>query len=782
MDRRLLPFQGWRLTLFQAIMIGVFLVFSVRMYDLQLLRGEEFLDAADENRLSELPLPAQRGVIFDRYNRSMAKNVPAFNVTVIPAALPSVPAEVLDIYNRLSALVDVPPTIAAASASNQNVRSIEELVDEGNRIAPFRPVVIAQDVEFHVALQIKEEAITLPGVEINPISVREYPSAALTSHLIGYMAPISAEEAEQLIAQGYNPAYDRTGVDGIEYFLEPQLAGQRGSILREVDVAGETIKNLRQIDPSPGQNIRLTIDLDLQQAAENALRNRIALLNAQNNRIVSQQGVIIAMNPQNGQILALVSYPGYDNSRFSRNIDVPYYLDVAADPLKPLVNNAIRSLYPPGSTWKIITASAALQEGVIGANTTLSDPGSLVVENKYAPNDPAASQTFVCWKRDGHGQIDIRGAIAQSCNVFFYQVGGGNPDVSEARLRPGGLGINNIFRYATAFGIGTELGIELPGENQGRMPDPDWKRILYGENWSTGDTYNASLGQGFVNITPLQLISAAATVINGGTLYQPTIIESLLDPEGNVLQPFTADVERNVAIDNLLPTDGIRLNLVEDMIMQGSSSLACTCEPDAPNGFYNPVRCNAAAYSKSIDVNPDEFIVENRNYSVYVPPNYVFNGGVCDPLRFDPSYQPAFVSSDNLQIVREGMRQAVTVGTAKAANLPYVEVAGKTGTAEYCDNIARPLGLCVFGNWPAHAWFLGFAPYENPEILVVGFVYSGREGSLVALPMVTEVLEEYFRLKNERAGIEPPGADLPALPEVELPSELLAPTVVPAGG
>jgi penicillin-binding protein 2 len=780
MDRRLLPFLGWRLTSFQAIMIGVFLVFSIRMYDLQILRGQEFLAAADENRLSELPLPSQRGVIFDRYNRSLAKNVPAFNVTVIPAALPSVPAEVLDIYNRLSALVDVPPTIAAARASNQAVRSIEELVDEGNRIAPFRAVVVAEDVEFHVALQIKEEAITLPGVAIQPISVREYPSADLTSHIIGYMAPISAEEAEGLIEQGYNPAYDRTGVDGIEYFLESQLAGQRGSILSEVDVAGETLNNLRQIDPLPGQNIRLTIDLDLQQAAETALKNRIALLNAQNNRIISQQGVVIAMNPQNGQILALVSYPGYDNSRFARNIDVPYYLDVAADPLKPLVNNAIRSLYPPGSTWKIITASAALQEGVIGPNTTLSDPGSLVVENKYAPNDPSASQTFVCWNRSGHGQIDIRGAIAQSCNVFFYQVGGGNPDVSEARLRPGGLGINNIFRYATAFGIGTELGIELPGENQGRMPDPDWKRILYGENWSTGDTYNASLGQGFVNITPLQLISAASVVVNGGTLYQPTIIDSLLDAEGNVLEPFTPDVERNVSIDNLLPTDGIRLNLVEDMIMQGSSSLACTCEPDSP--FYNGVRCNAAAYSKPVDVNPDAFIVENRNYSVYVPPNYVFNGGVCDSLRFDPSYQPAFVSSDNLQIVREGMRSAVTVGTAKGANLPYVEVAGKTGTAEYCDNIARPLGLCVFGNWPAHAWFVGYAPYENPEILIVGFVYSGKEGSLVALPMVTEVLEEYFRLKNERAGIEPPGANLPTLPEVEAPIIPLPSTETPSVG
>jgi penicillin-binding protein 2 len=773
MDRRLLPFQGWRLTLLQAIMFGVFLVFSVRMYDLQVLRGQEFQDASDENRLSEIPLPADRGVIFDRYNRSLAKNVPAFNVTVIPAALPSDAKEELDIFNRLSALVNVPPTIAAANASGRAIRSIEELVDEGNRIAPFRPVVIAQDVDFHVALQVKEESITLPGVEIQAISVREYPTGALTAHLIGYMAPISAEEAEQLIAQGYNPAYDRTGVDGIEYFLETQLSGQRGRETREVDVAGEVIKKIQRIDPVPGQNIRLTIDVELQEAAENALKNRIALLNAQSNRIVSQQGVIIAMNPQNGQVLAMVSYPSYDNSRFARNIDVQYYLDVAADPLKPLVNNAIRSLYPPGSTWKLVTASGVLQEGVIGPDTSLFDPGSLVVENKYAPNDPAAAQTFVCWKRDGHQEVWMTRAIAQSCNVYFYQVGGGNPDVSASRLRPGGLGINNLFRYATAYGIGTELGVELPGENQGRMPDPDWKRVLYGENWSTGDTYNAALGQGFVNITPLQLITFAATVANGGTVYQPTIIESYLDAEGNVLQPFTPHVERNVTIDNLLPTDTIRLNLVEDMIMKGPASLACTCEEDS--NYYNGVRCNPSAYTNTVDVNPDEFIVENRNYSIAIPQNYVFNGSVCDPLRFDPNYQPAFVSSPNLQIIRDGMRQAVTVGTAAGANLPYVEVAGKTGTAEYCDNIARPLGLCVFGNWPAHAWFTGFAPYENPEIVVLGFVYSGQEGSLVALPMVTEVLEAYFRLKNERAGLQPPGADTTNLPA--LPSQQPTPSV-----
>ncbi|MEZ4667759.1 MAG: penicillin-binding protein 2 [Anaerolineae bacterium] len=756
MDRRLLPFQGWRLTFFRAVMIAIFVLFSIRMYDLQVASYSTYQAAAEENRLNQLPLAADRGVIFDRYDRPLARNVPAFNVTIVPAALPDDTKQVHDINNRISALVDVPPTAAIAAVGGRRTRSIEEMVNTGRGIAPFREVVIARDVDFHVALQLREENLSLPGVDVKAAPVREYPTGELTSHIIGYMAPIPPEEAQSLIEQGYDPAFDRIGVDGIEAFLNDELAGKRGSLLREIDVAGATIKELERIEPLPGENVRLTIDSDLQQAAENALKDRIALLNSTYNRLVSQQGVVIAMNPQNGQILSMVSYPGYDNSRFARTIDVTYYEEVANDPLRPLVNNATRSLYPPGSVWKLITASGVLQEGVIAPQSALFDPGSIVVENKYAPNDPAASQTFVCWKRDGHGSINIWGAIAQSCNVYFYQVGGGNPDVSELTLRRGGLGIDDLFRYATAYGIGSELGVELPGENRGRMPDPTWKRLRYGENWSTGDTYNAALGQGYVNVTPLQLVNMAATVANGGTLYQPTIIESFLDPEGNVVKPFTPQVLRNVDLADVNGT--LTLLLVEDMIMKGPDSLDCMCENESDNPYYKSVRCDPAGYRNTVDLSPLGDGSEIREYKVHIPDNYVFNARLCYPPRFDDKYRPAFVSQANLQIIQEGMRSAVTIGTAQKANLPYVEVAGKTGTAQYCDNIANGLGLCKFGSWPAHAWFVAFAPYENPEIVVAGFIYNGTEGSLWALPVVRDVLEAYYRLKNERAGIPPPPA------------------------
>ncbi len=747
MQRWLLPFQGWRLTFFQGIMFAVFLLFSLRMYQLQVVEHDQFQIASDDNRFDELPIPAARGVVFDRYNRPLAINVPAFNVTVIPAALPATESEQLEIYNRLSALIEVPPTRATALASGRNVRSIEELVAEGEGIAPFRPVVVAQDVEQHAAMQILEERITMPGVNVEVASVREYPTAEETAHLVGYMGPISEDNAQALIELGYNPAFDRVGYAGVEYFLENIIGGQRGVELREVDIAGELVSEPRiQQQPVSGQNVRLTLDMDLQAAAETALRNRITLINTQAGRVITQQGVVIAMNPTNGQILAMVSWPGYDNSRFARIIDGEYYLDIEGDPLRPLVNNAISSLYPPGSVWKLVTAVGALEEEVIDPRSRLFDAGELFVENRYAPNDPAARQRFVCWLRSGHQSVDMLTGLAQSCDVYFYQVGGGNPGVSPQTLRPGGLGIEDLFRYATAMGIGSELGIELPGENAGRMPDRDWKRRTYGENWSTGDTYNAAFGQGYVTVTPLQLISATASIVNGGTLFQPTLIESLLDAEGNVTQPFTPHVIRTLDLEDT--GDMLVLLPVEDMIMKGENSLACTCEQD--NGSYNPLRCDPASYQNTVDINPDPFINETLPYRVHVPLNYTFNGGVCDPLRFNPNYTPAFASQENLEIVQQGMRAAVTVGTAQGANLPFPEVAGKTGTAEYCDNIAFPLGLCVQGNWPSHAWFTAYAPFENPEVLIIGFVYNGGEGSLVALPVVVETLEAYLRLQNER--------------------------------
>ncbi|MBL8146909.1 MAG: penicillin-binding protein 2 [Anaerolineae bacterium] len=789
---RILPFQGWRLTFFQGIVIAVFLIFGLRMFQLQVVQFDDMQAAANENRLQELPLAAARGSMSDRNGAPLAINVPAFNVTVIPAALPASQEETLRIYNRLSALTGVPPTRAIADAAQQTtVRSIEELVDEGEGIAPYRPVVIAQDIPQRAAMQISEERFTLPGVDLQVASVRDYPTGALTSQVVGYMGPIPPEQQLELLALGYNPAYDKVGYAGLELSLEPLLSGTRGRIVNEVDVAGQTLEQIERVEPVPGYSAQLTIDVELQAAAEQALKDEIERLNAEAGRIVTGTGSVIAMDPRSGEVLAMVSYPSYDNSRFARNIDVAYYLDVAADPLTPLVNHVTQSVYPPGSVWKVLTAAGVLQEDVIDANSLLYDPGDLILPNRYAPNDQTRGQRFVCWLSSGHGNIDMRGAIAQSCDVYFYQVGGGNPEVSAAVLRPEGLGISNMFRYATMFGIGSKLGIELPFENASRMPDADWKRRLYGENWSTGDTYNAAFGQGYVNTTILQMAAATSAIVNGGTLYQPTVVREITDSDGNVVRPFQPQVIRTINYDDVLAGEPIRLLLLEDMIMQGPNSLACTCERNSE--FYNAARCSPATYSNEVNINPDSFgPPEMRNYTVHMPLNYSFGDSFCSPIRFNPDYRPPFVSTANLQVVSEGMRLAVTNGTAQAANLPYIAVAGKTGTAEYCDEIAGPLGLCRPGNWPAHAWFTAYAPYEAPEILVMAFVYNGGEGSAVALPIVVETLEAYLRLKNARGGADSspapvslPATTAPAITEPDatpaVPQLDLAPVGQPAG-
>ena len=547
--------------------------------------------------------------------------------------------------------------------------------------------------------------------------------------------------------------------------MEEELAGKRGLLTQVVDVAGLPVRVVKRDEPVAGQNVRLTIDSELQKNAEQMLIAQINYINSKAQHTVTQSGTVIALNPNTGEILAMVSWPSYDNTRFARNIDAEYYLRVLNDSQLPLVNHAISSLYPPGSVWKLITAVGVTQEKVIAPDQYLFDPGELFVQNSFAKQDPGSRQRFVCWFREGHKNVDLIHGIAWSCDVYFYQVGGGNPAVSEVKLRKGGLGIDDLDRYATMFGIGTRLGVELPGEVSGRMPDPDWKRRIYGESWSTGDTYNAAFGQGYVTVTPIQLISAVASIVSGGTLYQPTLINSWVDSEGNTLVPFTPHINRTLLLP---PEDGLAvLNPREDMYVQGKASVACTCDPFGPyndkdSKEYDPnqlKRCTEE-FKKNyrVTVHLDGTTAGNRKerdvqYTVNVPNGYGF-GGMCDPLQFKPNYQPPFVDAQNLNLVRLGMHAAVSEngGTAQGRmiSLAYADPAGKTGTAEYCDNIANQQGLCIPGSWPSHAWFIGYAPFDKPEIIAVTFVYNAGEGSVTALPVVRNLMNCYFLLKNQR--------------------------------
>ncbi|MBX3065940.1 MAG: hypothetical protein KF726_23380 [Anaerolineae bacterium] len=791
MRGRLQPFQGARLVFITVVMLLTFAVLIMRLYELQTVHYDEFNAQAVENAVQNVPLPAPRGAIYDRYGRALALNAAAFNISIVPAELPGDPtanpmtSDTLTVLNQLAALIDVPATRAAANAAGKfTIRSLEEQVRDQAGVRPYQPVTVATDVKPEIAQTILENKRTLPGVRVDAVAVRQYPTGSYTTQLIGYLGPIGQAEADILREQGYNPAFERVGYAGVESYLETDLAGVRGLTTQIVDVAGQPIRVVERREPVPGKNIELTIDLDLQKAAQDILQAQINAMNTAAQAEVTRSGVVIAMNPQNGEILAMVSLPTYDNGRFARGIDGDYYLRIAAEPFTPLQNHGIQSIYPPGSVWKLVSATAVLNEGVILPETRLNDAGILTVQNSFAANDTQTAQDFVCWLRSGHGAVDIIRAVAWSCDVYFYQVGGGNPAVSPQSLREGGLGPQNLMRYSTAYNIGVDLGIELPGEVSGRVPDPTWKRRNYGESWSTGDTYNATFGQGYMNVTPLQLLVSSATVANGGILYQPTILHSWVDAQGNELERFPPRINRTLS----LPTDGspVWLNMREDLYLQRERSLACVCEPTSPykdpqNALYDSTlpectedfKKNYSAKFQMTSQPPqgptDQPVALQTpleiSYRVNVPYAYVFDGApypMCNPDRMGQqeyqNYQPPFINPVDFRYVQEGMYEAVTIegGTARTAALEFQPVAGKTGTAEYCDEVALPKGLCIQGQWPAHAWYFGYGPYvaDDPtkaEVAIIGFIYNGKEGSANALPVVKALMYCYFNFKSQRA-------------------------------
>lgn len=685
------PIPLWRLWLTYAAAAFIGLAFVARLYQLQILEGETYRQQADENRFTLVNVPAPRGVIYDRNGFQLVRNSPSFNVNITPAFLPDSQAEIEAIYRTISELTGVPVDQEGPPAAPcVPGRGIRQLVEEGASLRPFDPWPVACDVDETVARVLREKAVDMPGVTVEPVPVREYPTGELTAAIIGYLGPIPAALEEFYESQGFVAGRDKIGYAGVEAQYQEILAGRNGEKLVEVDVAGQELREVGTVNqPVPGLSLRLTIDTRLQAAAETALRNRMEFINRFAGETRTPLGVVIAMNPQTGEILAMVSLPTYENNRLARFIPLDYYTQLESDRRgKPLINHAISSEFPPGSTFKLVTAVGALNEGVITAEQRLFDPGKITITNKYFPNDPGKAKDFVCWKRDGHGNVNFVEGIAFSCNVYFYKIGGGYRNEVPGE----GLGIERLGLYARALGYGGPLGIDLPGEEDGLIPDPDWKRINLGESWSTGDTYNSVVGQGFVSATPLQILNAVATIANGGRVMWPHLLAEVLDGEGNVVERVEPCVLWDLTDGVITPVDQI--------------GAGCSRVPDS-------VREARRAFG-SPDANVDPYVLEK---------------------------------------VQEGMRMVVAEGTAAGyADLETIATAGKTGTGEFCDEEAQKKNLCEPGNWPTHAWYAAYAPVDNPEIAVIAFVYNGGEGAVTAGPIVRQVLEAYFTLKSIDAG------------------------------
>ena len=490
---------------FIAFGVAIFVVFSaltVRLYDLEIVRGDYYHQLSEQNRIVRLPVPAERGGIVDRNGYVLARNIPGFAVSVIPVDLPRIREQ--EISQRLGSLLDISSESVGNAIQVQRTRN------------PYEPVRISKTpVPREIALAVTERAELFPGVRVDPESIRFYADGTLYAPIIGYTGPITEQELATLSANGYL-ADDDLGRTGIEDVYEQYLRGTYGWREIERDAAQREIKTLALQRPSVGNTVGLTIDDRLQKLLDAELRKGV-------DEDKFTQAVGVAMNPQNGEILAMVSIPGYDNNMFARGITQPELDALNADDRHPLVNKAIGDRYPAGSTFKMVTGLSALTEGTATRST---------VVNVTARSFSVSGTPFFDWTV--HGSLDFVNGFAHSSDIYFYTLAGGSPMAPNVR----GVGPDAIAKYARMLGFGAPTGIDLPNENGGIMPDPAWKLATFDEPWTIGNTYQEAIGQGFVAVTPLQLLNAYAAVANGGTLQTPHLLKSVTDGSGKAV-PIT---------------------------------------------------------------------------------------------------------------------------------------------------------------------------------------------------------------------------------------------------
>ena len=465
------------------IMLAVFFALVVRFWYLQIAQGSYFKQLSEKNRIRVLDVPPSRGIIFDRNGIMLVSSRPSFNLYVIPD-------DVQDwgvLKNRLSRLLKMEP------------EEIEQRYSD-SKVGPLKPIPIKLDISRDELGLLETYKYLLPGIYIEVSPQRDYPLGVVAPHLIGYLGEITSKQ----IKSGLFPDRrlgDLIGQWGLENQWQPDLGGIKGGRYLEVDALGEEIRPLYNKESVAGNNLITTLDWKLQQAAQEALKGKT--------------GAVVALKPTTGEVLALASTPTFDPVLFSRGLSVREWNTMINNPLKPLQNRALQGQYPPGSTYKIVTALAALEAGVITPTTQFFCNGAL----------PFGNRVFHCWRKGGHGQVDLHKAIVQSCDVYFYQVGQR-------------LGVDRLSHYARLFGLGELTGVSLPHEKKGLIPSSAWKLGRYKIPWQPGETLSIAIGQGYNLVTPLQMAVLTAAVSNGGTVYRPQLVKRLVSPQGVVLREF----------------------------------------------------------------------------------------------------------------------------------------------------------------------------------------------------------------------------------------------------
>lgn len=599
-----------------AVAFGAFFLMLVgltaRAGYLELHKGEEYRAQAEGNRLRIAAVPSERGVIYDRNGTLLVRNVPDFTLTMTPADLPRDAQERADLVVGVAESVGITPVDVEKALRNypSNLAS---------------PVPIKEHLEYEQAVRLDIASGRMPGVSLKAGTKREIllqpegveqPAVSL-SHVIGYQGRINEAEYARLRGDGYLPT-DAIGKTGVESSYEERLRGTYGRKQIEVDAFGREQKILASDEPVQGMDLTLAIDAKLQAEAERSLKASAGL----NGR---GRASAVAMNPKTGEILALVSLPSYDANVFARGISSKEYQALLDDPNQPLFPRAVSGLFPPGSTAKLVVAAAALAEGVVTEGTTLRSTGGIRYGAWFFPD----------WKPGGHGVTDVVKAIAESVNTYFYAAGGGWEGIE-------GLGIAKLGEWYRKFGIGERLGIDLPGEGKGFVPDEAWKERVKEEPWYIGDTYHISIGQGDLLSTPLQAAAWTSVFANGGDLVRPHVVKQ---------------VRSQKTIERIEP------------------------EPVARQ---------------------------------VVPPDVV-------------------------DAVRRGMRETALTGSARSLATSPWPMAGKTGTAQWREGE------------PTHAWFTGFAPYDDPQIAVAVLIEAGGEGSRAATPVARDIMEAWLRSQDPTA-------------------------------
>ncbi|SHI54659.1 peptidoglycan glycosyltransferase [Malonomonas rubra DSM 5091] len=488
-----LPSVQRRFLLFTAAVAIIFLLLCLRLWYLQIINYEEFQDRSTRNRTRMLSLEAPRGPVFDRNGHLLVGNRPSFQISVMRQDVENKDALLL----RLSKLLEI------------DLEVLEKRWQDGRRYPIYRPVPLAHDVSRELMERVQEHSVELPGVLTEVRPVRDYLEKGSAAHLVGYLGEITDSELRSEEFEGYQ-AGDFVGKIALERSYETYLKGIKGKRLVEVDVKGKLLRQLQAERALPGNKVYLTLDRELQRAADEAFGD--------------QSGAAVAIDVKSGDILAMVSRPTFDPALFARGIASDEWTALLNDKRHPLQNKVVAGQYPPGSTFKMVVALAAMREGIAGSQRTINCDGDFEL----------GGMRFRCWKKAGHGPTDLKKALRESCDVWFYQVG----------LE---LGIDKLSAAAKEFGLGAPVGYPLPGEKRGIMPSREWKRARYNLPWYAGETVNASIGQGFVLSTPLQLAVMTAALANGGKVLKPQLIDRIEDWQGNLLMETGIDIVRQIS-------------------------------------------------------------------------------------------------------------------------------------------------------------------------------------------------------------------------------------------